>query len=227
MLRGTTRVCVLTAAVGCAGLAGCRGDRSESPPRQFFPDMDDSPKWKPQAESEFYVDGRTMRQPPAGSVAFGIADFDPVDFEGDAWASPWLDARAGLLKADERVYAGKDESGAWVDTIPVEVTREMVSHGQERFNIYCSVCHGYFGDGKGQVGMKWSIPVANFHDAKYKDRSLETGKDGYIFYTALNGKGEGDSQTMPGYAHAIDEMDAWSIVAYIRALQTARSGGGS
>jgi mono/diheme cytochrome c family protein len=208
-------------------MLGCRGDRSDAPPRQFFPDMDDSPKWKPQAESEFYVDQRTMRQPPAGTVAFSRADFDPDTLGEEAWASPWMDERAALLKADEAFYTGRDADG-WLVRIPasIEVTRELVDHGRAKFDIYCAVCHGTLGDGQGLVGQRWSIPVANFHDPKYTDPSLETGQDGYLFNTALHGKGVGDAQTMPGYAHAIGERDAWAIVAYIRALQAARSDGG-
>jgi mono/diheme cytochrome c family protein len=190
--------------------------------------MDDGPVWTPQAESEFFADHRTMRQPPEGAVAFGRADFDPVDFAEADWASPFLDERAGLLKADDAVYRGRGEDGDWVATIPdsIVVDRELISHGRGKFDIYCSACHGYLGNGQGTVGQRWSIPVANFADPKYLDRTIETGKDGYIFNTALHGKGEGEAQTMPGYGHAISEADAWAIVAYIRTLQAARQDGG-
>ena len=216
-------------AIGLLALAGCRGDRSNEPPRQFFPDMDYGPKWHPQDESDFYVDKRTMRQPVAGTVAFGPADFDPETFADADWAGPWMVARAGLLKSDDGIYRGVDTDGAWLDTIPatIEVNAELIDLGRLKFDIYCAACHGVLGDGLGTVGTRWSIPVANLHDDKFKDRSLETGKDGYIFNVILHGKGEGDAQTMPGYAHALDEHDAWAIIAYVRTLQAARSGGGS
>lgn len=216
-------------AVGLLALAGCRGDRSNNPPHQFFPDMDYGPTWHPQDKSDFYVDQRTMRQPVAGTVAFGPEDFDPDTFADADWVTPWTVARAGLLKADDAIYRGVDDEGTWLDTIPaaIEVNDELIGLGGAKFNIYCSACHGVLGDGQGTVGVRWSIPVANLHDDKFKDRSLETGKDGYIFNTILNGKGEGDAQTMPGYVHAVDELDAWAIVAYVRTLQAARSGGGS
>ena len=226
-MRMTASILACGLVLLSGALVGCRGDRSSEPPRQFFPDMDDSPKWKPQSESEFYVDGRTMRQPPEGALAFGRQDFDPT-VEAD-WASPWLEARAGLLKDDDGVYRGVDADGAWLDTIPatIDVSREFIEHGRVKFDIYCAVCHGVLGDGQGLVAQRWSIPVGNFHDEKFKDRAEETGKDGYIFNTILNGKGEADAQTMPGYSHALSEHDAWSIVAYVRTLQAARNGGGS
>jgi len=219
----------LAALVASAGvLGGCRGDRSDKPPRQFFPDMDDGPVWKPQTESEFYANHRTMRQPPEGAVAFARSDFDPDAYASEAWASAFLAERAGLLKSDDAFYRGVDATGAWVDEIPasVDVTTELIEHGRLKFDIYCATCHGIFGDGQGLVGVRWSIPVASFHDEKFRDRSQETGKDGDIFDIARHGKGEGAAMTMPAYSHAIDEFDAWAIVAYIRALQQSRNGGG-
>ena len=56
-----------------AGLAmpGCRGETADAPPRQYFPDLDDQLKYKAQDESGFFADGRTMREPPANTVAWG------------------------------------------------------------------------------------------------------------------------------------------------------------
>ena len=52
-----TRTILILAGLALAGglLSGCRGDRSDKPPRQFFPDLDDSPKFKPQTKSEFFA----------------------------------------------------------------------------------------------------------------------------------------------------------------------------
>ncbi|HZW07030.1 MAG TPA: hypothetical protein VFF65_07890, partial [Phycisphaerales bacterium] len=59
----TTRLVLTAGALALAAASGCRGDRSDSRPRQFFPDMDDSPKFKPQTATPFFADGRAMRQP--------------------------------------------------------------------------------------------------------------------------------------------------------------------
>ncbi len=226
---GLAVLAVAGAALVPGLLAGCRGERTDKPPRQFLPDMDDSPKFKAQVKTEFFPDHRSMRPKVPGTVAFGTSEHadDP--------------ARAEFLKDDEAYYygtAGKDEKGApkYVQLIPVasfpgwpadtadqEVAMgKLIQRGQQRFNIYCSVCHGFKGDATGQVGLRWTTPPANFHDPKYLDRAGEKGADGFIFYTIRNGViDQNGVQKMPPYAHAITEADAWAIVSYVRVLQTA------
>jgi len=202
-----------------SGMTGCRGDRSDKPPRQFFPDMDDQMKWKSQGQSEFYADGRTMRQPVAGTVAFGRASV----VSDEPWAASLMTQRSDLLRHDDAYYKGVGSDGAYLVRMPEAPTRAMIERGMERFNIYCSACHGYEGDGKGTVGVRWSYAPATFHDPKYRDATQNTGRDGYLFHVARQGVIGGDGkQKMPGYAHAISEHDAWAIVAYIRALQESR-----
>jgi mono/diheme cytochrome c family protein len=202
-------------AAAAAALPACHGERSDDPPRQFLPDMDDSPKFKPQTQTEFFSDGRAMRGWVPGTVAFGY----DTDAQGES--------RARFLKDDDAFHRGYDkvdEKGepVFADSIPVPVTRELILRGQQRFNIYCSVCHGYLGDGQGNVGKMWASPVANFHDAKYLNRAQKEGKDGFVFYTIRNGvpAANPDEPTkMPSYADKVTEQDAWAIVAYVRTLQ--------
>lgn len=217
-------------------LGGCRGDRSEKPPRQFFPDMDDQPKWNPQAGSTFFADGRTMRKPVMGTVAFGRVPF----VSDDDWASNWMQQRSDLLRDDSRIYQGTGPDGAYLDTIPVEVNLRLLEKGREKFNIYCAVCHGNDGAGKGMVGAAWSYPLPSFTDAKYRRGATEevtdaagkksvklanTGLDGYIFHTIRYGLlGPDGAQKMPGYAHALSEHEAWAVVAYFRVVQAAADG---
>lgn len=232
------------------GLVGCRGERSDARPRQFLPDMDDSPKFRPQRGTEFFADSRAMRPRVDQTVAFGKTS--NADGEG----------RERYLKADEQFYFGTDGKEAngepkFLNTIPFasipgwpsdpkqqeEKLQSMIARGQQRFDIYCSACHGRKGDGKGEAGVRWSSAVANFHDDKFKDRKERTGKDGYIFYAARNGvwdrngvrildgkyrvapdeTGPADKQAMPPYANSVNEADAWAIVAYVRVLQATRT----
>ncbi|MFG0326035.1 MAG: c-type cytochrome [Phycisphaerales bacterium JB037] len=241
------------AAVSLSSLAGCRGDRSDKPPRQFLPDMDDQPRWNPQSESEFFVDKRTMRQPPEGTVASMRIAYDPALAEDSEWGDQLRQQREDLLAADTGTYYGVadginpdtayqiQEASAFIDSIPVAVDAQLLERGRERFDIYCSACHGYAGEGGGvidgkpyggMVGQRWSYAVPSFHDAKYKDDSARTGRDGYLFYVARHGvqdpppdgspPGTKPGYRMPPYAHALSTRDTWAIVAYIRALQTAR-----
>lgn len=220
-------LCCLALGASALGLAGCRGDRSDKPPRQFFPDMDEQPRWNPQSESEFYVDGRTMRHPPADTVPFGrtyvVADED--------WAAQFREDREGLLKASYEVYDGTDDFGDFVTEIPVPVTADLVKLGQEKFNIYCAVCHGYNAEGAGpaspgqggMVGRRWSIPVANLHDPMYLPGG-ERGTDGYLYTVVRHGVGVEGSKTMPGYDYALNARESWAVVSYVRALQASRLG---
>lgn len=223
-----THTLQLMALAGCvaAGLAGCRGDRTPQPPHQFFPDLDDAPKWNPQTHSEFFADGRTMRQPPEHTVAFGRQPFTP---EKHDWAAAWVQQRADLLKENPGFYTGKD-GDKYLEKAPVAFTEADLLRGQERFNIYCGACHGLEGDGQGMVGKQWSKPVPSFHDPKYTDPKQVQGLDGYLFHTARNGVPSGDpanpdyvKSLMPGYKHALTVEDTWRIVAYIRALQQSRT----
>ena len=225
----STRNTMIGFLLGAAGLAlmlpmaGCRGDRSEKPPRQFFPDMDDSPKFKPQTPTEFFADGRAMRPPEAGTVAFGAFPFVEVSIPAQAdWASPFLREREDMLAGDTEMYTGLNPDGTPVAMMPMAINNELLARGEERFNIYCAACHGYAGDGQGMVGRRWSAPVPSFHDAKYKDRSEPTGGDGYLFHIARNGLKHPDGRyRMPGYGHALTAEDTWAIVAHIRVLQQA------
>jgi mono/diheme cytochrome c family protein len=203
---------------------GCRGERSDDPPRQFFPDMDDQPKWKPQSQSQFFADGRTMRPRVEGTVAFGYSE------------NPAGPERTMLLKDDPAFFFGADEGGAVVDYMPQsaidafrsagqgtgEAMAAMIAHGMERYNIYCSACHGYTGDGKGAAGARWSYPLPTYFDSKYTDRAQPTGKDGHLFNVIRNGViDQTGAVKMPAYNHAVEERDAWAIVAYLRTLQAS------
>jgi len=213
----TTRLVLTVSVAALAAAAGCRGDRSSSRPRQFFPDMDDSPKFKPQTQTEFFADGRVMRQPVPGTVAFGehADEHDP--------------ARADYLRQDRAFSTGTSADGKYLPEIPSSVTVDarLIARGRERYNIYCSVCHGYDGQGKGMVGRQWQGVVANFHDAKFTDRAQLQSNDGYIFHVIRNGLPADDPKQpmrMPSYGYSVNEADAWAIVAYVRVLQAGQSG---
>ena len=152
----------------------------------------------------------------------------PAD-ESSEWAQMRRKNRDDMLKADETYYfgmvAGSDpETPQWVGRMPVEVNQELVDRGQERFNIYCAMCHGYdmLGNESGTVGRLMNVRPVNLLDAKYRDRNGEFGTDGYIFHVIRQGLWSPDgTNRMPAYGYAVDEHDAWAIVAYIRVMQAA------
>jgi mono/diheme cytochrome c family protein len=202
-------------------LAGCRGDRSDQPPRQFFPDLEDTPRWNPQAGSEFFPDGRTMRPPVDGTVAHSRWAYH----EASTMPEPFNAEREDLLREDDGFYRGQGPDGQVLERIPVRVDEQLILRGQERFNIYCAACHGYVGDGQGMVGLRWSAPVPSLHDPRFTDPALETGRDGHIFRIAREGVVRPDgTPSMPPYGHALSHRDAWAVVAYVRVLQESHQG---
>jgi mono/diheme cytochrome c family protein len=232
----------MAALVAIAPLSGCRGGREDKRPREFFPDLDNQMKWRPQGSSEFFADGRMMRRPVANTVPFGRVNFTMTEEQmgaDKAWARHWMEQRQDFLKADDAFYTGKGEGGAFLTKIPVAVDRQMLELGHKKYDIYCAACHGYLGDGKGMVGKNWSYALPTFHDPKYQPGAMEdfvdeatkqtskraalTALDGHIFDVARNGLWDAQGNNkMPAYGHALSERDAWAVVAYIRALQVAR-----
>ena len=84
-----------------------------------------------------------------------------------------------------------------------------MARGQERFNIYCSPCHGRTGDGR-RHGRAARLPAA----AAFTRRTPGRPPIGHFFDVMTNGFG-----AMPDYAAQIKPDDRWAIVAYVRALQ--------
>lgn len=110
--------------------------------------------------------------------------------------------------------------GDWVAAIPVEVTPRLMQRGRERFDIYCSPCHGLAGNGDGIVAARadllqegtW-VPPSSLHDPTVVARP-----DGHLYNTITHG-----IRNMPRYGPQINSEDRWAIVAYVRALQRSQS----
>ena len=151
---------ILILLVLAASLAGCvlkpKGDRTAL---QVHPDMDNQPKYKAQAPSAFFSDGRSNRLPPEGTIA------------------------QGRLREDEAFFTGK-LNGAPVKTNPVPVTAELLKRGQERFNISCSPCHGRTGEGNGIVAQRAAGALV---PANLQQERLRTVEDGHLYDVITNG----------------------------------------
>jgi mono/diheme cytochrome c family protein len=151
-------------------------------------DMHDAPRIEPFEANSFFPDARGSRTPPAGTVA------------------------RGWLRADEALYTGK-VNGQVVDTIPMAITHDDLKRGQQRFNIYCSPCHGRLGDGNGMVVQRGLRQAASYHNDRLRQERI-----GYFFDVITNGFG-----AMQGYAEQVPVRDRWLIAAYVRALQLSQN----
>jgi len=151
-------------------------------------DMHDQPRYKPLASSEFFSDHRAARPVIDDTVA------------------------RGHLRIDEARYTGKIE-GNDIDQFPIPIAKADIERGQTRFNIYCTPCHGYLGDGNGMVVLRGYRQAASY----YTDKMVKAPV-GHFFDVITNGFG-----AMPSYASRIAPDDRWRIIAYIRALQLSES----
>ncbi len=143
--------------------------------------------------------------------------FDPLEastlFHTTASAQPLVAGTVarGHLNADELLYTGKI-GGQDAAVFPFPITRADLDRGEERFNIYCSPCHGRNGDGNGMVVQRGYRQAASYHI----DR-LRTIPVGYFFDVMSNGFG-----AMPDYRSQLTPEDRWRVAAYIRVLQLSR-----
>ncbi|MDD2762827.1 MAG: cytochrome c [Opitutaceae bacterium] len=181
-------------------IAGFRGRRSTRPPVEVFPDMDRQAKYKPQAGSKFFADGRADRPLPAGVVARGRTLAPDPDF----------------LRADDFLYRGRTPAGGFARGFPPSLVpdQRFMARGRERYTIYCAPCHGALGDGKGITSGYGMVTTASYHDDRLRHMA-----EGEIFNTITHGK-----NTMLSYADKLSPEDRWAVIAYVRALQRAREG---
>jgi len=150
--------------------------------------MGRQPRYDPLEPSDFFADGMSARPRVAGTVA-----------RGELVTNPFLET-------------GKI-NGADGDGFPFPVTEQVLNRGHERFNIYCSPCHGRLGDGNGMIPSRGYRHPPSFHTD-----TLRTAPTGHFFDVMTNGFG-----AMPPYAPQVPAEDRWAIVAYIRALQISQN----
>ena len=151
-------------------------------------DMHDTPRYEAYEASATFSDGRASRAAPNGTVA------------------------RGWLREDEALYTGK-VNGELVDTVPFAIGHDELKRGQERFNIYCSPCHGRLGDGNGMVVQRGLRQAASYHNDRLRQEHI-----GYFFDVITNGFG-----AMQGYAEQVPVRDRWLIASYIRVLQYSQN----
>ncbi len=186
-------------------LAGCRGFTSEKPPIDLIWNMDEQPRFEAYEGNPFFADGRAMRPLPAGTV--------PNQYQKDFGRYLMLDRQVDFLNPSNVAYFEGQVGGNLVASNPVPITMEFMARGQERYNIYCAVCHAPTGAGNGIVVSRGYLPPPNFHDERIRNMP-----DGEIFHVITNGV-----RNMPPYRKQIPVEDRWAIVAYLRALQRSQS----
>jgi len=176
---------------------------SEKPRIHYIQDMDNQARFKTQQVNDLFRDKRANRPQVDGTIARGEEMLDEHYWKG------WAD-------------------GDWATDFPdqVVVDRLLLERGQERYGIYCSVCHGEAGYGDGSVhkramelvnnpaignGTVWVQP-RNIHEAEVRNQPV-----GQIYNTITNG-----IRNMAGYAAQIPVEDRWAITAYVAVLHRSQ-----
>jgi mono/diheme cytochrome c family protein len=151
-------------------------------------DMHDAPRYEPLEATTFFPNGSASRIPVVNTVA------------------------RGQLNDDRHLYEGVVD-GRPAETFPMPVTAEVMARGRERFDVFCSPCHGSTGVGNGMIVQRGFRQPPSFHDDRLRNAPV-----GYYFDVMTHGFG-----AMQDYAAQISVTDRWAIAAYLRALQTSRS----
>jgi mono/diheme cytochrome c family protein len=177
-------------------------------------DMQDQPKAIAYRENTFFKDGLGSRPLVEGTVPRGFLREDRAFYQGKKPTAQVTPASPQTPATPTSAGNQADLYPDVVDTIPMQLTKADLDRGQERYNIYCSVCHGMTGYGDGIVARRgFNKPSpANYH----QDR-LRQAPAGHFFDVMTNGWG-----AMPAYAQQVSVADRWRIVAYIRALQLSQ-----
>ncbi|MDB5034391.1 MAG: hypothetical protein JWQ98_1632 [Chlorobi bacterium] len=171
-------------------------------------EMYDQAHVRPLRPSTFYGDSLSARPFIPGTVGRGESGADSIDpvSNGGATLSGMVTDRAD----QEKAALGADGLNA---SIPMPVTRVLLMRGRQRYDIYCSPCHGRLGDGQGMIVQRGLVPPPSFHI----DR-LRQAPDAHFYDVITNGFG-----IMYSYAARVAPDDRWAIAAYIRALQMSQN----
>ena len=151
-------------------------------------EMYDQARHKPLHASSFFNDGMSARPLLAGTVPRGFLHTNDAFDEG-------------LIGTN------------LVEEIPIPITHELLQRGQERYHIYCSVCHDLNGEGNGMVVQRGFPHPPSFHIPRLREAPV-----GHFYRVITQGYG-----VMYPYASRVAPQDRWAITAYLRALQLSHA----
>ena len=193
------------------GIFGIRGQKFSKPPIRIFPDMDTQDKVKAQKPDEFFANDQGARLPvaqtqPRGLNPEGLKSLGGIpEYEFSGQTGYYYTGHIG-----DYFGSGMPEELKLTE----ESAQALIERGEERYGIYCAVCHGKSGNGQG-ITNNYGVPgIANFHLDTFNSESYP---DGRMFETITLGKG-----MMGAYGYNISVGDRWAIIAYVRTLQAAK-----
>ena len=174
-------------------------------------DMQDQPRYKTYKKSDWFKDGRASRDKIDGTVARGQLNDNKGFYTGKIDnPNPAAVAQTTTDVSGNTLISSFPNA---IEEFPLAVTKELIDRGQERYNIYCIVCHGPVGSGDGMIVRRGFSKPPTYHDDRLRNAPV-----GHFYDVITNGWGK-----MNGYAYSVQPSDRWAIVAYIRALQVSQN----
>lgn len=157
----------------------------ENPNYQLFPNMYQSVAYETYSESAAFKNGKEGQLPAEGSIPRG---FEPYEYEN----SP-----EGLAQAKANLKS------------PItEPTVADLEEGKKLFDIYCAICHGETGDGKGNlVKREKFLGVPN-----YLDRDITEGSIYHVITYGMNAMGSHKNQ--------LTQHERWLVAEYVLKLKS-------
>jgi mono/diheme cytochrome c family protein len=214
-------------------LSGCRQDMQDQPRYEVY---EPSKSFSDGQSSRPYVEGTVARGYRDVNTAYYTGKNAPGGGSGGAQQAggltPLTSAGANVPNVQGANAGGTQTGGdvnvrgnvagnvpggggatGGVNEFPFPITARELDRGEERFNIYCSMCHGQTGYGDGMIVRRGFRRPPSLHDDRLRNETL-----GHFFDVITNGWG-----AMPDYAQEIPPGDRWAIIAYIRALQLSQN----
>jgi mono/diheme cytochrome c family protein len=157
---------------------------NKSPNYQYFPNMYESVSYETYGESSAFPNGKVNQIPPVGAIKRGYVPY-------------------GYPNTNEGYEAAKANSKSPLDSTAVDMDK-----AKELYTIYCAICHGEKGDGKGNLVKREKIlGVPN-----YKDRVISQGSTFHVMTYGIN--------SMGSYANQLDTKERWLVAAYVMKLRS-------
>ncbi|HET56257.1 MAG TPA: DUF3341 domain-containing protein [Ignavibacteria bacterium] len=145
--------------------------------------MMEQDKALPQETSNIFADGFAMRMPVEGTISRGTIPYP---------------------------YYGKPELAEKLMINPLDYSEENLALGKKKYDVFCSPCHGYFGEGDSKLRGQYPNPPS-IHSEK-----VRLWSDGRIYHVIAEGQ-----NVMPSYSTQMTREEKWATILYIRALQRA------
>jgi mono/diheme cytochrome c family protein len=221
-------------------LSGCRMDMQDQPRYEYY-EPGDKKFFPDGASSRGTVEGTVPRQTgayldredyfytgkgagAAGQPGAGAQSGAPTGGLGAAVPSMPTGMATGAQANASTLVRGNVSGGVpgareaaatgGPDVFPIPIDKAALERGRERFQIFCTACHGATGEGDGMITRRGFQRPPSFYDDRLQENATPAS---HFFDVITNGWG-----AMPDYASSIPPEDRWKIIAYLRALQLTR-----